>query len=646
LVRRYLLVTIRVIILVLPALLSAQSATDTIYDPIRVIYTDKQVTENDPDEPKQYYIGNVRIVHDSTYFLCDSAVTSDQSLKAFNHVTILKSDTIETHSNSLIYDGLSRSAILNGDVSLINGEERLFTNTLYLNLVTDVATYRDTALMTSKTAQLSSIRGRYDLNKKLAYFYDDVIVIDSSFTLLTDTLYYDVESSKAEFFGPSFISQEETQIYAEGGYYNTESGDAFFEQNAKYNSATGRATSDIMRYSSTDKVVILEGNAVVRDSSYTATGDRIEYQQADSIVILKGNARFVDDESEAIGDYIKLNQATGQVEIIGSGSYKNGNTSLVSDTIYYNEQTQIGRTLGGSVYTDEAENRRLFSDNLDYNEDGSYLAYNNSGRPYLEQVAENGDTTYLSADTLYSYTALRDTLSNDSIDYFLGYPDVIIYSENFQAVADSLSYSLQDSTLQLFGTPIAWADTTQFAGDTIVLLNDSIGISDVHLYGKANLISYIDDKYQDQIKGKTIHAKLDNQSMESLHVVGNAETIYMLRDEEGRYIAANKTICSYIDFWFLDGELDDIKFHGEPVSDMNPIGQASGEDLYLANIKWDESRRPTQKEDLFSPHRIDTLGKSNKALTESSSLLENGEEDDKFEQEIKEALKKQNKKNE
>ncbi len=634
------------IILSTPTLLLGQSPADTsVYDPIRVIYTDKQVTVNDPDDPKQYYIGNVKIVHDSTYFLCDSAVTSDQTLKAFNHVTILKADTIETHSNSLIYNGQSKSATLNGDVSLVNGNEKLFTNTLYLDLMTDVATYQDTALMTSQTAQLSSIKGRYDLNKKVAYFFEDVIVIDSSFTLLTDTLHYDVESNVAVFFGPSYISQEETQIYAEGGYYNTETGDAFFEQNAKYNSATGRATSDLMRYSSSDKNIILEGNAIVRDTSYTAMADRIEYLQADSIVILVGNASVINDESQAIGDYIKLNQATGQVEIFGSGTYNNGNTSLASDTIYYNEKTEIGNTIGSSVYTDETEQRRLFSDHLTYNEDGSYLAYNTSGRPYLEQVSESGDTTYLSADTLYSYTDRRDTLTLDSVDYFIGYPDVIVYSQNFQAVADSLSYSLQDSTLQLFGTPIAWADTTQFAGDTIIMINDSVGISDVHLYGKANLISYIDDKYQDQIKGKTIHAKLDNQSLESLHVVGNAETIYLLRDEEGRYIAANKTICSYIDFWFEDGELSDIKFHGEPVSHMNPIDQASGEDLYLSKIKWDVTRRPLSKNDLFHPVGKATLGKDDKDNpTQSESLLEIGVEDDKFEQEIKDALKKQNNK--
>jgi len=605
------------------------------------------VAENgdSPDGAKQYYTGDVKIVHDSTYFLCDSAVTSDQSLKAFNNVTILKADTIETHSNSLIYDGFSKSATLQGDVSLINGKEKLFTNTLYFDLVTDIATYRDTALMTSESAKLSSLNGRYNLNKKIAYFYQEVVVIDSSFTLLTDTLYYDVESNMAEFFGPSFISQEQTQIYAEGGYYNTKSGDAFFEKNAKYNSESGRATSDVMRYSSTDKIIILEGNAVVRDSSYTAVGDRIEYLQNDSIVILIGNAKFEDDETEAVGDYIKLNQATGQVEILGSGSYKNGNTSLVSDTIYYNEKTKVGKTIGKSIYTDEVENRRLFSDHLDTNEDGSYRAYNDTGKPYLEQVGENNDTTYLAADTLYSYSAPRDTLSKDSIDYFLGYPDVVIYSERFQAVADSLSYSLQDSILQLFGTPIAWSDTTQFAGDTIVMYNDSVGISDVHLYGKANLINYIDEKFQDQIKGKTIHAKLDSQAIKSLHVVGNAETIYLLRDEEGRYIAANKTICSYIDFWFENGELDDIKFHGEPVSVMTPITQASGEDIYLSNIKWDTTRRPKSKEDLFNPLiTTDSNKGKSKELTQDDSLLENDEEVDKFELEIKEALKKQNKK--
>lgn len=615
--------------------------TDTVYDPIRVVYSERFVAENGNDKDAlQYYTGDVKILHDSTFFLCDSAVTSQNLLKAFDQVTILKSDTIETHSNTLIYNGNSQLAILTDDVVLINGVQQLFTDTLYFDLNTDIASYPDTALMISGTSKLSSRNGLYNLNRKYAYFYRDVIVIDEAFTLLTDTLHYDIASNKASFFGPSFISREATQIYAEGGYYNTNTGDAFFEKNAQYNSETSHAKSHIIRYLPSDGLVILEGNAIVQDSSYYATADRIEYLEKDSTVLLIGNASFRDDESQATGSTIQMNQTTGDIQIYGNGIYQNGSTILASDTILYNEQTQIGKTSGQSIFTDTESNRKLYADNLDYLADGSYIAYNNSLRPYLEQVGEDGDTTYLSADTLYSYSEYRDTLDSEKVEYFLGYPNVIVYSDRFQAIADSLAYAVQDSMLTLYGSPMAWADTSQFGGDTIVMQNDNDGIRGIHLYGKANIINYLDKKHQDQIKGKVIHAKLDSQQMESMKVIGNAETIYFLRDEKGYYIGANKTICSYINFWFKSGELTDVKFHGEPVSEMNPIELAGNDDLYLNQIKWDESRRPKEKEDIFLS---DTLSIPTDIVPSSSkieSVLDKEKEVDTFEQEIKSALKR------
>jgi lipopolysaccharide export system protein LptA len=633
-----------VAIAIIPMLTFAQAddtvaESDTIYDPIRVVYADKFVADNNSEEAKQFYTGDVKIVHDSTFFQCDSAVTSETFLVAFDNVTIIKSDTIETFSNILHYDAINEFATLVGDVAVINGQQELYTDTCYYDLVRNIVSYPDTALMLSENSKLSSRNGRYELDNKFAYFYQDVVVIDSAFTLLTDTLHYDIASSKASFFGPSFITQEATQIYAEKGYYNTDTGDAFFEKNAKYNSETGKATSDIMRYLPDESKVILEGNPIVKDSSYYATADRIEYDDQDSTIVMVGNAFFKDDESRAQGETIKLNQKTGDIEIFGDGWYQNGDTELSSDTILYNEKTKVGKTTGKSVFTDNENDRRLYADHLDYKADGSYIAYNDTSRPYIEQV-DDGDTTYLAADTLYSYSVPRDSTAVDSIEYFIGYPNVRIFSDRFQAVADSLSYALQDSMLTLFGNPIAWADTSQFAGDTVVMKNDDEGISDIHLYGKANIINYLDDRHQDQIKGKTIHAELDSQSMKHMNVVGNAETIYFLRDEVGHYIGANKTICSYINFWFEEGELSDVKFHGEPVSEMNPIGLATDEALYLSDIKWDESKRPRSKDDLLTD-KINTLGIDPEAEGNGTTQeLETDKEVDTFEAKAKEALKR------
>lgn len=617
--------------------------TDTIYDPIRVVYSDKFVADTKTDTARQYYTGNVKILHDSTYFFCDSAITFENNLLAFEQVTILKADTIETYSDKLTYDGNISLATLEHNVVLVNGAEQLFTEKLLFNLDSDIASYSDTTLMTSKTSKLSSLKGQYDLNKKIAYFYDQVTLVDSSFNLLTDTLIYNLNTSKAEFFGPSYIYQEDTKIYAEKGFYNTDAGDAYFEKNARYNSDSGEAKSDRMRYIPTENKIILDGNAEVKDSNYYALADKIEYFDKDSIVILTGNATFQDEENLAKGQYIKIDQKTDEIEIIGDGYYANANNILESDTIYYNSVSQQGETIGNSVYTDTIENRRLIANYLKYNPDGSYKAYNIKGRPYMEQVNEDGDTTYLVADTLFSKLVPPDSLHVDTTEYFIGYPDVKIYSKRFQAVADSLVYALSDTTLTLFGNPMSWADTSQFKADTIVMKNQSADKGDVDLYGKANIINYIDDQYQDQIKGKVIHAKLDSQQMKSLRVEGNAEVIYFVRDAAGLYIGANKTICSFIDFLFMSGELEDIKFHGTPVSKMAPITQATETDIKLKNIAWDESRRPMNKEDAFKP--------SIKKITSGAEKSEGKQprepkEVDIFEEETRKVINKQKSKKE
>ncbi len=614
---------------------------DTLYDPIRVVYSDKFVADTKTDTARQYYTGNVKILHDSTYFFCDSAITFQNNLLAFEDVTILKADTIETYSDKLTYNGDISLATLEYNVVLVNGDERLFTERLLFNLDTDVASYTDTTLMISKTSKLSSLRGNYDLNRKIAHFYNQVTLVDSSFNLLTDTLIYNLNTSKAEFFGPSYIYQEDTKIYAEKGFYNTDAGDAYFEQNAKYNSETGVASADRMRYIPDQDKIILDGNAEVQDSNYYASADKIEYYNQDSIVILTGNALFQDEENVAKGQYIKIDQTTDEIEIIGDGYYANANNVLESDTIFYNSISKQGETIGNSIYTDTIEDRRLYADYLKYNPDGTYRAYNSSGRPYMEQINDDGDTTYLVADTLYSILVPPDSLRLDTTEYFIGYPDVKIYSESFQAVADSLVYALSDTTLTLFGDPMSWADTSQFEADTIIMKNQTSNKGDVDLYGKANVINYLDAQYQDQIKGKVIHAKLDSQKLKSLRVEGNAEVIYFVRDESGLYIGANKTICSLIDFWFVGGELEDIKFRGTPVSKMTPITQASESDVKLKQIAWDETRRPMSKDDAFAPSKRVAIAPKEKTKEDS---LEKPKEVDIFEEETRKILDKQKRK--
>ena len=53
--------------------------------------------------------------------------------------------------------------------------------------------------------------------------------------------------------------------------------------------------------------------------------------------------------------------------------------------------------------------------------------------------------------------------------YFEAYHHVKIYSDSLQGKADSLFYSLSDSTIRLISDPIIWANDNQITGDTLYL---------------------------------------------------------------------------------------------------------------------------------------------------------------------------------
>ena len=80
----------------------------------------------------------------------------------------------------------------------------------------------------------------------------------------------------------------------------------------------------------------------------------------------------------------------------------------------------------------------------------------------LNLIADK-DTLFVHADTLKS---TRTEAKRD----INAYNNVKCYKSDMQAKCDSLSYNLQDSTIELFKNPIIWSDKFQITADSILLL--------------------------------------------------------------------------------------------------------------------------------------------------------------------------------
>ena len=173
------------------------------------------------------------------------------------------------------------------------------------------------------------------------------------------------------------------------------------------------------------------------------------------------------------------------------------------------------------------------------------------------------------------------------------------FKSDLQAICDSLSYNTGDSVFHFYNDPFIWSDTSQFSADTMHIQMADNKIDKIFLINKAFIINSPDELYFNQIKGKHITAFFEDSDIRRTKVVGNAETVYYLLDDEDAYIGVNKSICSEMMIYFGDNKVDDIRYYDTPKGDLTPMQKANHSLFILEGFKWETKKRPKTLNDLF-----------------------------------------------
>ena len=103
-------------------------------------------------------IGNVQFEHEGTLMDCDSAyLYSTNSLDAFGHVHVNKGDTMLMWCDKLFYDGNTKKARAEQNVTMDDGDMILESNIILYDLETDIASYFFGGKITSELDTLTSM---------------------------------------------------------------------------------------------------------------------------------------------------------------------------------------------------------------------------------------------------------------------------------------------------------------------------------------------------------------------------------------------------------------------------------------------------------------------------------------------------------
>lgn len=422
---------------------------------------------------------------------------------------------------------------------------------------------------------------RYLTNTKIAYFNGNVRMTDGHATLTTPDLVYDVNTKIGTYTNGGRVVNKKTVLTSQQGTYYTDLRDIVFKDKVEMKDPAYYLKTDSLTYNTENQIARFIADTYIRDSSGKVIRTREGYYDMANRKAEFFSRTSVEDKSmRAIADKMATDEKTGNTQL-------EGNAVLMDTAQGY---VIIGRTIFHNDKTDAS------------------LA---TGKP-LMIIKQDKDSIYVTGDTLFS-AKLTDLYKNDSAKlktfhfkekdstnrYFEAYRHVRVFSDSVQSVSDSLFYSFQDSTFQLFFDPVVWNKKSQMSGDTIYLYTKNKKASRIKTIDNSFIISEVEPGVYNQIKSSRMDGFFKEGTLDSVRAKGLAESVYFIQDDDSAYTSVNQTKSDAIDIYFDKGELYKVVFRSDLKGTLYPISQKQPEDAKLENFRWQISRRPKTKYELF-----------------------------------------------
>ncbi|MEZ5009681.1 MAG: OstA-like protein [Chitinophagales bacterium] len=283
----------------------------------------------------------------------------------------------------------------------------------------------------------------YYSNKKFAKLRGNVIFQDSSAKLITDTLDYDMNKDVGYFWGGGKLITDSSTLSSEEGVYYHRKREAYFYKNVHLTNPDFDLYSDSMRYDTKERVAyFIAATKIVNGKD-----------------VIYCNSGFYDTK-------------TNRAQFGGSTQMKSGSTKISADELNYDKNIGYGEATGNVIWEDTVEQITIIANYSEYWDSLSYVMATDD--PLLIDITD-GDTMYLSADTLITYKLPHPStvVKIDKITPDSTMTDTTVSLPKDSVLIDVVSDSMTTS-IDSFSAPI---DTNKIIVDSIESKVDSIPAS-------------------------------------------------------------------------------------------------------------------------------------------------------------------------
>ncbi len=449
-----------------------------------------------------------------------------------------------------------------GNVRMRHKDIFLTCDSAYLNQETNqFRGFSRVHIIKSDTLDLFGNRLNYNGSTRMANLEGQVVMEHESSTLYTDHLDYDMNNEVAWYYDGGQIIDSLNILESGWGYYYADKELYHFKNNVFMSNEDNTLSTDTLRYDSRNKIIYFLGpTQIFGDTNYIYC-ENGWYDSQRNLSSFNQNAVF-----------------------------QSGEQVLSGDSLWYDRDREISEAFGNVTARDTIQNSIIKGEKLFYNEKEQKLIVTENT---LFIMAEEPDSLFLHADTLYSY--IEDSIDSRRI---LAYHHVQFYRNDIQGRCDSLNYLVEDSVIFLYHEPVLWQEKSQLNSTGISIKLGDKGIDYIKMTGIGLLIIELDSIHFNQIKGKTITGFFSDNKLARVDVSGNSEGLFYPEDDKGR-IGLNKAVSSDTQILFKNGKIDRVKFITDPDPTLTPMNQIKASELFLEGFSWRSILRPLNKDDIY-----------------------------------------------
>ena len=429
----------------------------------------------------------------------------------------------------------------------------------------------DTINMTSKYVEYSG-------TTQLAFASGSVYLKDPTSVLTTDTLYFDR------------IKQQ-----------------AFYRSSGKVvRDTTGTITSTIGRYYMKSKKYQFVNNVKLTNPEYIIKSNQLDFYTLSGFAFLFGPTTITSETSVIYCErgFYDTQKDTGYFVIKSKINYDD--RVVEGDSIYFDRNKSFASATNNITITDTLNNTIVKSHYAEVfrQKDSVFVT-----KRALAITLQENDSIFVHSDTLMVTGKPEKRITK-------AYYNAKIYKSDLSGKADSIHMNQKTGLTQLINLdrnttndpfykvqhPILWNLKNQITGDSIHLIsnNKTETLDSLKVFDHAFIISKdsLGDGFN-QISGKKLYGLFKNNSLSTIDIIKNAESIYYLRNEDDELVGIDKSKSGSIKVWISNNAIDEMRKYNQIGGKTYPEIEFPENEKILKGFHWRDSERPISVEDLF-----------------------------------------------